>query len=309
MTLDSIVGQVVPVTILKRGLATKTLGHAYLFSGEAGLGKETTARAVAHELQLQGGPHSELHVLAGEGTIRVEEIRALKEKATYASSGNSIWIIKDAERMTPQASNALLKTLEEPKGGAYFFLTTTQVYSLLPTIISRCQHLPFRAIAEEEICIWLGEKTGRGSDDAQIRSMARLARGSLGKVWEYWEGSLLEYRTAIVEKLIEVPTASFAEVLGLSQTWPEERTKIALDLQLFLEWHRDLLTVKNGIKLPLYNADYQTELQKISTYYSNSDLFFIIQQISEMGKAITANARIRFCLGYLLLLMKKGALT
>ena len=194
MTLDDIVGQVVPVTILKRGLATGTLGHAYLFSGEEGMGKETTARAVANELQRQGGSRSELHVLSGDGSIGVEEIRDLRQKVAYASTANTVWIIRDAERMTIPASNALLKTLEEPRPGTYFFLTTSQVHSLLPTIISRCQHLPFRTIDEDQICSWLIERAGVEPSDLKVRTVARLAQGSLGKAWEYWQGSLLEYR-------------------------------------------------------------------------------------------------------------------
>lgn len=309
MTLDDIIGQNVPVSILRRGLATGTLGHAYLFSGEPGLGKQTTARAVAQELQLQGGSRSELHVLSGDGSIGIDEIRAIRQQAAYSSTGNAVWIITDAERMTTQASNALLKTLEEPRPGTYFFLTTSKMQSLLPTIISRCQHLPFRAIDENQICYWLGQRTGLEPDDPKIRSVARLSQGSIGRAWEYWEGSLLEYREGVIRKLIKVPTASYPEVLGLSQTWPEDRNMILQDLQLFLEWHRDLLTVKNEINASLYNPDYKRELQKISAYYSNHSLFQIIQEIAEFSTAVQGNARIRFGLGYLLLLMKKGALT
>ncbi len=102
-------------------MAAGTLGHAYLFAGEAGLGKETTAQAAAQELKLQGGPFSELNVLKGEGPIGIDEIRALRQQVAYASSGNQIWIIIDAERMSAQAANAFLKTLEEPRRGTYFF--------------------------------------------------------------------------------------------------------------------------------------------------------------------------------------------
>lgn len=309
MTLDDIVGQSVPVSILRNGLATGTLGHAYLFSGEPGLGKETTARAVANELRLQGGSHSELHVLSGDSSIKIEDIRVLRQQVAYSSTGNSVWIIRDAERMTVEASNALLKTLEEPRPGTYFFLTTSQVQSLLPTIISRCQQLSFRTIAESQIRTWLGERTGLDPNDAKIRAVARLSQGSLGQAWEYWEGSLLEYRAEVIRKLIQVPTASYPEVLGLSQAWAEDRTQINHDLQFILEWHRDLLTVKNETGLSLYNPDYKRELQEISAYYSNHSLFQIIQTITELGVAIQGNARIRFGLGYLLLLMKKGALT
>ena len=95
----------------------------------------------------------------------------------------------------------------------------------------------------------------------------------------------------------------------MSQTWSEDRAQITQDLQLFLEWHRDLLTLKNQTDASLYNPDYRRELQEISAFYSNHSLFQIIQEITELGVAIQGNARIRFGLGYVLLLMKKGALT
>ncbi len=309
MTLDHIVGQVVPVSILQRALRTKTVGHAYLFSGEKGLGKETVARAVAHELKEQGGPLSEIHIVDGEGRIGIDAIRDLRHNATMMPAGYSIWIIPDADRLTAEASNALLKILEEPPAGTYFFLTTTQVNRLLPTIISRCQGLPFRRIAEQEVCQWLAKRVDANVTDVKIRSIAKLAQGSLGKAWAYWQGSLLEERDAVLAKLIQVPQASYPEVLGLSQSWPEERQKIVGELQLFLEWHRDLITVKNELNLPLYNPGYERELEKIGTYYTNQDLTMIMEQIGKAGKAIAGNGRIRFYVGYLLLLMKKGALT
>lgn len=309
MTLDQIVGQAVPVAILRRALRTNTLGHAYLFSGEEGLGKETVARAVGQELKKQGGPLSELHVLDGEGAIGVSDIRHLRRTAFLTTSGNSVWLILDADRLTPEASNALLKVLEEPPPGTYFFLTTTQVQRLLPTIVSRCQHLPFRPMAEEDICLWLSNKSELTPDDTKIRAAARLAQGSLGKAKAYLDGSLLEERDAVIAQLIRLPRASYAEVLGMSQNWPEERNKTSRELQLFLEWYRDLLMIKNKIDLPLYNPGYERELKEISELYTSQDLLVIIEQIIEMKKAIAGNGRIRFCLGYLMLMMKRGALT
>ncbi len=309
MTLDQIIGQAVPVAVLRRALATNTLGHAYLFSGEAGVGKETVARAVAAELAEQGGPRSTLHVLGGEGSIKIEEIRNLRQEAALAATGSTVWLLLDAERLTPEAANALLKTLEEPTPGTHFFLTTTQVESMPPTIVSRCQHLPFRRIPEEEVCRWLAEKAKRGPEDERIRAVAKLAQGSLGKALAYWEGSLLEEREAIIEKLKRVPRASYPAVLGLSQNWPENRDKIGQELDVFLEWHRDLLTVKHDLNLPLYNPGYEQELRQISALYTNETLFSIIDTILEMKKAIAGNGRIRFWLAYLLLMMRRGALT
>lgn len=309
VTLDQILGQVVPVSILKNAIKTKAVGHAYLFSGPDGLGKETVARILARELVNLGGSLSEIHVLGGDEAIKIDEVRTLRKKAALKPAGYSIWIILDAHRLTIEASNGLLKILEEPPVGTYFILTTTQVHSLLSTITSRCQHLPFRQIAEQDIAKWLAEQTNSDIRDVKIQSICKLAQGSLGRAWAYWEGSEFEEREAVIKKLIEIPKYSYPQVLGISQQWPEERTKIATELQLFLEWHRDLLITKNKVGLPLYNPNYERELKENSTFYSDYDLIMIMEQIIEAGKAIARKGRIRFHLGYLLLLMKKGALT
>ncbi len=309
VTLDQIIGQTVPISILQQALNTNSMGHAYLFSGPEGVGKETAARAAARALAELGGSLSEIHVLGGLETIGIDEMKEVCRQAALTPAGNCVWIILDAERMTVEAANVLLKTLEEPPQGTYFFLTATQIHSLLPTIVSRCQHLPFRRIPEGDIARWLAGQIGLSADDEKILSVARLAQGSLGRALAYWEGSLLEERQALLAKLIKVPSLSYPEVLGLSQNWPEDRKKIISELQLFLEWHRDLLIVKNGAELPLYNLGYRQELEEISSLYTNQDLVKILEQIIETGKAIAGNGRIRFYIGYLLLLMKKGALT
>lgn len=308
MGLDSIVGQSLAVSILRRGLETNTLSHAYLFHGDAGLGKETTARAVADELIKQGGIYSQFRVIEGTPSIKIEQIRLLKEQSEYSQNGNLVWLIKDVDNMTPQAANAFLKTLEEPVKGVYFFLTTTSLHSLLPTIVSRCQLIPFRSISEDVIRDYLAEKTGVDREDVKVRLAARMARGSIGRAIEYWDGPVLEHRREVLDRLSQIPILSFPEVLGMSQNWNEDRQQVLMDLQLMLEWYRDLAAIKSGVDIPLYNPDYENELTEISADYSYHSLFRIIQEISEMVSAIQGNARVRFCIGYLLLMMKKGAL-
>lgn len=308
MVLNSIVGQPLAVSILRRGLETNTLSHAYLFYGDAGLGKETTARAVADELMQQGGVHSQFHVIEGTPSIKIDQIRLLKEQSAYAQNGNLIWLIKDVENMTLEAANAFLKTLEEPTKGVHFFLTTTSLHSLLPTIVSRCQLIPFRSISEDVICDYLAETTGVEKDDVKIRLVARMARGSIGRALEYWDGPVLEHRKELLTRLSQIPSLTFPEILGMSQNWNEDRQQVLMDLQIMLEWYRDLAVIKGGVDVPLYNPDYENELIKISADYSYRSLFQITQQIAETGTAIQGNARVRFCMGYLLLLMKKGAL-
>jgi DNA polymerase-3 subunit delta' len=299
MTLLEVLGQPVAVTILENSRAQGRLAHAYLFYGDEGVGKETAVRILA------AGSH--LHVIEGSPAIKIEQIRMLRQQSSYIQSGSSVWLIKDADNMTVEAANAFLKVLEEPSPGVYFFLTTTNIHRILPTIVSRCQVVPFRAIPEEMIQKYLAQKYSQASDDPKVRLIARMARGSIGRALEYWEGPLLERRQQVLETLIRIPASSYPEVLGFSQRWEEERVQVIEDLQLMLGWYRDLAAVKSGSTVSLYNPDYAGKLQEISQVYSYRALCEIMHEISEMQAAIAGNARPRFVLGRLFLSMKKGA--
>ena len=112
MTLADVLGQPVAVAILQNSLAQGRLAHAYLFYGDEGVGKETTARIMASG--------SELRVVEGSPAIKIDQIRMMREQSSYTQSGSLVWLVKDADRMTVQAANAFLKLLEEPGAGVYF---------------------------------------------------------------------------------------------------------------------------------------------------------------------------------------------
>lgn len=299
MTLREVLGQPVAVTILENSWARGQMAHAYLFYGDEGVGKETTVRILA--------AGAELRVVEGSPTIKIEQIRMLRQQSSYIQSGSVIWLIKDADNMTVQAANAFLKVLEEPSSGVYFFLTTTNLHRMLPTIVSRCQVVPFRAIPEAIICRILAERFNEEPDSSKVRLLARMARGSIGRALQLWDGPVLERRRQVLDTLVRIPTASFPEILGFSWQWDEERVQVLEDLQLMMGWYRDLAVVKSGSEVNLYNPDYAQELERISKLYAFMSLFDIMHEISETQTAVTGNVRPRFALGRLFLSMKKGA--
>ncbi|MGI6640268.1 MAG: ATP-binding protein [Limnochordia bacterium] len=299
MTLGEVLGQPVAVTILENSRAKGRLAHAYLFYGDDGVGKETAVRILAAD--------ADLRVVEGSPSIKIEQIRMLRQQSSYTQTGSLVWLIKDAENMTVQAANAFLKVLEEPNPGVYFFLTTTNLHRILPTIVSRCQVVPFRAISEETICQFLADKFNQAQDSPRIRLLARMARGSIGRALQYWEGPVLERRKQVLGALERIPSATYPEILGLSLNWDEDRVQVQDDLQLMLGWYRDLAAVKSGSGVSLYNPDYAAELDKISSLYTYQALFEIMHEISEMQTAVAGNVRPRFALGRLFLSMKKGA--
>lgn len=166
-----IVGQETIVKILQNAIKQKRIAHAYLFSGPRGVGKTTTARILAKALNCDNGPATEpcgqcnfckgintgslmdVVEIDGASNNSVEDVRNLREAVKYAPSGAKykIYIIDEAHMLTTAAFNALLKTLEEPPPNVIFIMATTSPNKVISTVLSRCQHLPFRRIPAKTI--------------------------------------------------------------------------------------------------------------------------------------------------------------
>ncbi|HEU5379247.1 MAG TPA: DNA polymerase III subunit gamma/tau [Ktedonobacteraceae bacterium] len=170
-TFDEMVGQKPIVDTLRNALTNNSLKHAYLFTGPRGTGKTTTARLLAKTVNCghpaQGEPCNECQqcreITAGNSFNVVEidaasnrgidSIRELRDKVMMPPSAGKykVYILDEAHMLTTEASNALLKTLEEPPDYAIFVLATTDVHKMLPTVISRCERHDFKRISTRQI--------------------------------------------------------------------------------------------------------------------------------------------------------------
>jgi DNA polymerase-3 subunit gamma/tau len=201
-SLADFVGQEHVTRTLLNALATEKVSHAYLFCGPRGTGKTTTARNLAKAINCltngRGEPCNKcamcLAIIEGRALDVIEvdaasnrgidEIRNLREKVNYApnEARRKVYIIDEVHMLTKEASNALLKTLEEPPPHVVFILATTEPHKLLPTILSRCQRFDFHRYSLDNMVSVLShvaDGEGIHIEAEGLKLIARAATGSL----------------------------------------------------------------------------------------------------------------------------------
>ncbi len=147
---SEVLGQQEVVSVLENSLKNKNFAHAYLFSGTHGTGKTSIARIFAKELGASKDDIYEIDAASNRGIGEIREIRDSVE-VLPTSSEYKVYIIDEAHMLTKEASNALLKTLEEPPKHVIFILATTEKYKVLPTILSRCLVFEFNSPNKEKL--------------------------------------------------------------------------------------------------------------------------------------------------------------
>lgn len=169
------------------------LHHAYLFVGPAGVGKRAFATELAALIVARGvqddahrralaGVHPDVNVIEREGDlIRYEQVKQLVGELSRKPflAAERVWVIDEADKLHAAAANKLLKSLEEPPSHVVFLLVSSEPDRLLPTIVSRCETVPFASVAREELLAYL-EKDYR-LDGQVATAIANLAGGSIGR--------------------------------------------------------------------------------------------------------------------------------
>jgi DNA polymerase-3 subunit gamma/tau len=230
-TFSDLVGQSHVTSTLANAIKNNRVAHAYIFSGARGVGKTTAARILAKAMNCVKGPTPEpcgecdscREIAAGTSLDVIEidaasnrgidQIRELREMVRYApaASRSKVVLLDEAHMLTSEASNALLKTLEEPPDRVIFVMATTQPEDLADTIRSRSQHFHFRALTFAEITGRLEEiakKENLQIEPGALAVIARMAEGSLRDAL-----SLLEQARAYCGDVI--PDKEVRELLGV----------------------------------------------------------------------------------------------
>lgn len=229
---DEMVGQEPIVDTLRNALTNNNLKHAYLFAGPRGTGKTTTARLLAKTVNCSnpsnGEPCNECQqcreITAGTSFNVIEidaasnrgidSIRELREKVMMPPSTGKykVYILDEAHMLTAEASNALLKTLEEPPDYAIFVLATTDAHKVLPTVISRCQDFYFKRFSTRQIIshlLFVAKEEQINIEQSAAALIARTAAGGMRDAL-----SLLDQAMAYADG--EISLAQVQSMLGVA---------------------------------------------------------------------------------------------
>jgi DNA polymerase-3 subunit delta' len=220
MTFSKIIGQPKAVQLLSRALAGNRLAHGYLFTGPEGVGKRTTAAALAAFLlcnapqekpcgrctgclKFLSGNHPDYLTIRPDGAmIKIDQIRALKKDLRFPpfEAGMRIVCIEDVQTMRREAANSLLKILEEPPPDNLLLLIASETQPLLPTILSRCQVIPFAPLTMEQAGTVIRDNDPElPPEDA--RALAVLTGGCPGRVHQLHSDDVLDLRNNCLESL------------------------------------------------------------------------------------------------------------
>ena len=186
---DTIIGQENIAVTLKQAIQSNQLAQAYLFCGPRGVGKTSTARLFAKEINLKHEPNLEdftynIYELDAASNNQVDDIRNLNDQVRIPPQrGNyKVYIIDEVHMLSQSAFNAFLKTLEEPPPHAIFILATTEKHKIIPTILSRCQVYDFHRISISNMILHLekiAQKEGVKTEKEALHIIADKADGAL----------------------------------------------------------------------------------------------------------------------------------
>jgi DNA polymerase-3 subunit delta' len=308
----SLLGHEKPKALLREAAAKDKMGHAYLFRGPEGVGKKRTALTLAayinckNPLEKDGcgrcpscrkyfsGNHPDLILVEPEGAaIKIGQIRKLKHQLAFPplEARVRVVILEDIHTMRREAANSLLKTLEEPAPGNLLILTADLAGEVLPTILSRCQVIPFGPLDHEKMAQVLMQEND--IEASLAITLAALAEGSLGRAKLLWQENLLSLRQEVVEGLLlgqHDGAETIARVFSLSEKAAALKENISEFLALLRLWYRDLVLVAvGGPEASIANKDLALFLPAEAQRWSLTQLHEKLQRLDLAEKQLQRN--------------------
>lgn len=311
----------------KKAIENHKVSHAYILTGEEGTGRKSIANAFAMTLLCEKGGsdpcmvcHSCKQVLSGNhpdliyvkhekpNSIGVDDIREQINDTIMVrpySSFYKIYIMDEAEKMTVQAQNALLKTIEEPPSYAVIILITTNQEAFLPTILSRCVQLKLKPLKDFTVKSYLTEHFKVPEKESEI--CAAFARGNLGKAIHLASSEeFKELYQKVMALAKNVEKMDIVDLLDRIREMKELNFDIGEVLDLLQLWYRDVLMYKvtKDMNLLIFKDEYKV-INGIVQKVDYAGLEKILDAIDTARARLDANVNMELAMELLLLTMKK----
>jgi len=323
---SNITGQQEIVCSLKRLLSEDRIGHAYIFSGSAGLGKKTIAHIFGGLLLCENsqtgsmcgqctacrlfehGSNPDYHrISTSEASIGVELIREIQEdvavKPVY--SKYKVYIIEDAEKMTVQAQNCLLKTLEEPPRYVVIILLTTNFDALLETVRSRAQHFHFKKYTREQVTKVLKDRLGQNHEIIELA--ADYSDGNIGVALELAASEdFAQLRNRVMELMPGVNKGKTRDIFAFSALMEEQKENAGLILNIMQLYYRDILVIcETGNYNMLINSDKKDIIVNNAQKGCSRRFIGIIEAIEAARRALKQNANYQLVIENMLIKLRE----
>jgi DNA polymerase III subunit delta' len=326
VNFSSIIGQKEVIGSLQNLILNDRVGHAFIFSGPGGIGKATVAAIFASILLCEkGSPYAscgdcpsclmfenntnpDYHTLEpGDSSIGVDEIRELERDIIIRPlySRRKVYIIFEADKMTVQAQNCLLKTLEEPPRYSVIILLTSNYDALLETIRSRTVKFNFKKNTQEEVKKLLSSQYSNLNMNTDF--IASYSDGVIGRALEFVEsndfGSL---RNNIINMLLKLSKSRLVDIFDIYDIFDKNKTSINSILDIMLLFYRDILVARSsGKENMLINSDKKDIILNSVDGFSPQKLMKNIETIETTRKNIKSNANYQLSIEVMLMALQE----
>ncbi len=321
MDYNNIIGHENITNSLKNAVKNNNIAHSYLFEGPKSIGKTKVAKIFAKTLlckeqgvipcnkcssclKFDSGNHPDVHIRLGEGaTFKKEQIEEIQKsiKILPYEGYRKIYILQDIDKITKQAQNSFLKTLEEPPAYVTILMTVTNSYSLLSTIISRCQVLKFTPVESGKIVKELIKTYEKSREEAEV--ITSFSNGIIGKAIEIAKSEeFKKIREEVISIISDALSSDKVQIFTLSEFFMKQKEYIEEILDIIMIWFRDVLFMKElGENKFIINKDKIEMLLSQSIKLPRGKIHSIIQTISKAKSNILANVNYELTIEIMLL--------